>query len=72
MERVAFARALSNRPRGSLADEPTVAPNSKRTQILMGLLRKLAPDRNAAAIAVTHDEKIFRSVRSHFHAPRQP
>lgn len=58
-QRVAIARALANRPRIILADEPTAALDSKRAQIVMGLLRKLAVDQSAAVIAVTHDEKIF-------------
>lgn len=58
-QRVAIARALANRPRIILADEPTAALDSKRAQIVMDLLRKLAVDQEAAIIAVTHDEKIF-------------
>jgi putative ABC transport system ATP-binding protein len=58
-QRVAIARALANRPRIILADEPTAALDSKRAQIVMDLLRKLALDQDAAVIAVTHDEKIF-------------
>lgn len=58
-QRVAIARALANRPRIILADEPTAALDSKRAQIVMDLLRKLAIEQNAAIIAVTHDEKIF-------------
>jgi len=58
-QRVAIARALANRPRIILADEPTAALDSKRAQIVMDLLRKLAVDQHAAVIAVTHDEKIF-------------
>jgi putative ABC transport system ATP-binding protein len=58
-QRVAIARALANRPRIILADEPTAALDSKRAQIVMDLLRKLALDQRAAVIAVTHDEKIF-------------
>jgi putative ABC transport system ATP-binding protein len=58
-QRVAIARALANRPRIILADEPTAALDSKRAQIVMDLLRKLAVDQGAAVIAVTHDEKIF-------------
>ena len=58
-QRVAIARALANRPRIILADEPTAALDSKRAGIVMDLLRKLAVERDAAIIAVTHDEKIF-------------
>lgn len=58
-QRVAIARALANRPRIILADEPTAALDSKRAQIVMDLLRKLAAEQDAAIIAVTHDEKIF-------------
>jgi putative ABC transport system ATP-binding protein len=58
-QRVAIARALASRPRIILADEPTAALDSKRAQIVMDLLRKLAIEQNAAIIAVTHDEKIF-------------
>jgi putative ABC transport system ATP-binding protein len=56
---VAIARALANRPRIILADEPTAALDSHRAGIVMDLLRKVAVDQNAAIIAVTHDEKIF-------------
>jgi len=58
-QRVAIARALANRPRIILADEPTAALDSKRAQIVMDILRKLAIEQDAAIIAVTHDEKIF-------------
>jgi putative ABC transport system ATP-binding protein len=58
-QRVSIARALANRPRIILADEPTAALDSKRAGIVMDLLRKLAVEQDAAIIAVTHDEKIF-------------
>ncbi len=58
-QRVAIARALANNPRIILADEPTAALDSKRAGIVMDLLRKLAVERHAAIIAVTHDEKFF-------------
>lgn len=56
---MAIARALANRPRIILADEPTAALDSGRAQLVMDLLRKLATEQEACIIAVTHDEKIF-------------
>lgn len=66
-QRVAIARALANQPRIILADEPTAALDSKRAGIVMDLLRKLAVERDAAIIAVTHDEKIFDRFDRIFH-----
>lgn len=66
-QRVAIARALANNPRIILADEPTAALDSRRAAIVMDLLRKLAVERNAAIIAVTHDEKIFNRFDRIFH-----
>ena len=58
-QRVAIPRALANRPRIILADEPTAALDSKRAGIVMDLLRKVAVEQDAAVIVVTHDEKIL-------------
>ena len=58
-QRVAIARALANDPRIILADEPTAALDSHRAGLVMDLLRKVAAERRAAVIVVTHDEKIF-------------
>ncbi|KEO56859.1 ABC transporter ATP-binding protein [Thioclava indica] len=58
-QRVAIARALANSPRIILADEPTAALDSKRAQLVMDLLRKLAAEQEACIVTVTHDEKIF-------------
>ncbi|MGE0629891.1 MAG: ABC transporter ATP-binding protein [Hyphomicrobiaceae bacterium] len=66
-QRVAIARALANSPRIILADEPTAALDSQRAAIVMDLLRKLAVERDAAIIAVTHDEKIFDRFDHIFH-----
>ena len=58
-QRVAIARALANEPRIILADEPTAALDSQRASIVMDLLRRVARERKAAVIVVTHDEKVF-------------
>lgn len=58
-QRVAIARALANRPRIILADEPTAALDSKRAQLVMDLLRRLAVEQEACIVTVTHDDKIF-------------
>lgn len=66
-QRVAIARALANRPRVILADEPTAALDSQRSGIVMDMLRKVAIDRRAAIVVVTHDEKIFDRFDDIFH-----
>ncbi|MEQ1524072.1 MAG: ATP-binding cassette domain-containing protein [Aestuariivirga sp.] len=62
-----IARALANRPRIILADEPTAALDSVRAGIVMDLPRKLAMEQQAAIIAVTHDDKIFDRFDRIFH-----
>ena len=68
-QRVAIARALANDPRIILADEPTAALDSQRAGAVMDLLRKVATERRAAVIVVTHDEKIFDRF-DHIHSLR--
>ncbi|MDA8095731.1 MAG: ABC transporter ATP-binding protein [Betaproteobacteria bacterium] len=66
-QRVAIARALANAPRIILADEPTAALDSQRAGVVMDLLRRVAIDRRAAIVVVTHDEKIFDRFDRVFH-----
>lgn len=59
-QRVAIARALANEPRLLIADEPTAQLDSKRGQVIMGLLRKLVDERGVSVIVATHDPLLIR------------
>jgi putative ABC transport system ATP-binding protein len=56
-QRVAIARALANEPSLILADEPTAALDSVRSRAVMDLFRKVAHERGAAVLVVTHDHR---------------
>lgn len=56
-QRVAVARALANRPRVILADEPTAALDSHRGWQVMGLFAQVAHEQGAGVIVVTHDQR---------------
>jgi putative ABC transport system ATP-binding protein len=66
-QRVSIARALANRPRIILADEPTAPLDSQRGRIVMDMLRKVAVDQDAAIVVVTHDEMILDRFDHIFH-----
>ena len=54
-QRVAIARALANDPLIVLADEPTGNLDSRHSEEIWRLLRRLADDRGCTVIAVTHE-----------------
>ena len=56
-QRVAVARALANQPDLILADEPTAALDSIRGRQVMELFRKVAHERQAGVVVVTHDHR---------------
>ncbi|MBI1847485.1 MAG: ABC transporter ATP-binding protein [Candidatus Rokubacteria bacterium] len=58
-QRVAIARALANEPLLILADEPTASLDTERGMSVMDHLRRLAHERDAAVITVTHDERMI-------------
>jgi putative ABC transport system ATP-binding protein len=66
-QRVAIARALANNPRVLLADEPTAALDTERGKVVMGLLRKLSREKNAAVVVVTHDVRMVEGFDRVYH-----
>ncbi len=54
-QRVAVARALANRPKLVLADEPTGALDANTAQHVLELIRKLCREVGASMLLVTHD-----------------
>ena len=61
-QRVAIARALVNQPRVILADEPTAALDKESGANVVALLRRLADERGAAVMIVTHDNRILNAA----------
>lgn len=59
-QRVAVARALANDPKIVIGDEPTGNLDSKSSQMIYDLLRKLNKERNQTFILVTHDEQMAK------------
>ena len=57
-QRVAVARALANRPRLVLADEPTGALDPKNAQAVLELIRRLCAEVGASLLLVSHDPQI--------------
>lgn len=57
-QRVAIARALINNPKIILADEPTGALDTKTSDKIMNLLKKLHNKYKVTLIIVTHDPQV--------------
>jgi putative ABC transport system ATP-binding protein len=65
-QRAAIARALVNRPRVLLADEPTGALDSKTAQEIMDILGELHL-RGSTLILITHDREVAESAERVIH-----
>ena len=61
-QRVAVARALANRPKLVLADEPTGALDPANAQQVLDLMRKLCTEVGSSLILVSHDVGIARQL----------
>ncbi|MCW4020090.1 MAG: ABC transporter ATP-binding protein [Candidatus Bathyarchaeota archaeon] len=57
-QRVGIARALANNPQFLLLDEPTGNIDSKTSEELITLLKKLNEERHVTIVVVTHDQRI--------------
>lgn len=57
-QRVAIARALASKPLLILADEPTGNLDSKTSQDVIGLIKKVSKQFKQTIIMITHDENI--------------
>jgi putative ABC transport system ATP-binding protein len=61
-QRVAVARALANRPKLVLADEPTGALDANNARQVLELIRSLCKEVGASLLLVTHDLDIARQL----------
>ncbi|QHW34495.1 ATP-binding cassette domain-containing protein [Paenibacillus rhizovicinus] len=62
-QRVAIAIALANRPKLLLADEPTGALDTRTSDQIMALLRKLNAEMGLTIVIVTHDLDLAKQVQ---------
>ena len=58
-QRVAVARAVANRPRLVLADEPTGNLDYHHTNEAVTLIREICHENNAALLIVSHDSEVL-------------
>ena len=61
-QRVAVARALANKPKLVLADEPTGALDPRNAQQVLDLIRSLCKEIGASLLLVSHDMAIARQL----------
>lgn len=62
-QRVAVARALAPKPKFILADEPTANLDSKSTNDLLDIMKKMNKESNITFIFATHDQRVIDKAR---------
>jgi ABC-type lipoprotein export system ATPase subunit len=63
-QRVAVARALANRPKLVLADEPTGNLDRKHGREALALIREVCREQQAALLLVSHDEEVLSAFET--------
>jgi len=71
-QRVAVARAVVNRPKLLLADEPTSNLDDARCAQAYGLLESQARACGATLVIATHDQRIKARMSNHYELKAQP
>ena len=66
-QRVMIARALANKPKMILADEPTASLDAERGLSVMRALRKIADEHGTAILVVTHDTRMIGEMDGIIH-----
>ncbi len=62
-QRVAVARALASRPKYIIADEPTANLDSKSTEELLTLMKKMNEKFQTTFVFATHDQRVMDKAR---------
>lgn len=59
-QRVAIARAIAKNPRIIFGDEPTGAVDTKMSETILNILKKVNKEKHTTVVIITHDSKIAK------------
>lgn len=66
-QRAAVVRALINRPKLLLADEPTGSLDAANAANITGLLTEFQQEEGCSLVIVTHDPEVEKRMKIHYH-----